>query len=154
MQLTRLRTRLGLTQVQLAELTGVHPITVSKWERGVLMPGPHQQQILAALGHAGRANRTGATPHAALGRLIAHLNRAYLDASESGSMKLSASNQLKGRIVQMDVGPVSTRVVLEIAPGARITSVITTASATRLRLKIGKRAVAIIKATEVILGVT
>ena len=38
MHIAALRTRLGLTQVQLAELTGVHPITVSKWERGVLRP--------------------------------------------------------------------------------------------------------------------
>lgn len=29
------RKALGLTQVQFAQLLGVHPITVSKWERGV-----------------------------------------------------------------------------------------------------------------------
>ena len=51
-----------------------------------------------------------------------------------------------------DEGNGSTRVVLEVAPGVRITSVITTASATRLGLREGKRAVAIIKATEVILA--
>ena len=29
------RQGLGLSQVQLAQLLGVHPLTVSKWERGV-----------------------------------------------------------------------------------------------------------------------
>jgi molybdopterin-binding protein len=152
MDVVTIRTRLGLTQVQLAELTGVHPITVSKWERGVLVPAAHQLRILRSLTDATRG--AGArSPHAAVGQLLAILNRAYLDASESEDMKLSASNQLKGRIVQMDVGPVSSRIVLEVAPGVRITSVITTASSKRLGLREGKRAVAIIKATEVILGV-
>ena len=154
MDLAALRTRLALTQVQLAELTGVHPITVSKWERGVLRPGPHQLRILRSLGHASRGPADRRSPHASLGRLLGLLNRAYLDASESEHMKLSASNQLKGRVIQLDAGPVSTRVVIEVAPGVRITSVITTASATRLGLKVGKRAVAIIKATEVIVGVS
>jgi molybdopterin-binding protein len=67
-------------------------------------------------------------------------------------MLLSASNQLRGRIVEIQEGPVSTRVILEIAPKVRVTSVITTASAKRLGLKVGRKAIAIIKATEVILG--
>jgi DNA-binding transcriptional regulator YiaG len=35
------RERLGMTQVQLAEQLGVHPITLSRWERDqVRVPGP------------------------------------------------------------------------------------------------------------------
>jgi transcriptional regulator with XRE-family HTH domain len=33
-QLQRLRKRLGWSQERLAEALGVHPMTVSKWERG------------------------------------------------------------------------------------------------------------------------
>jgi DNA-binding transcriptional regulator YiaG len=40
------RTKLGLTQVQLASLLGVHPLTVSKWERGASGPSPHQEALL------------------------------------------------------------------------------------------------------------
>ncbi len=40
------RARLGLTQVQLSSLLGVHPLTVSKWERGVSSPSPHQEALL------------------------------------------------------------------------------------------------------------
>jgi|SRR5690349_24340632 putative transcriptional regulator len=50
-----LRTALSLTQGQLAQLLGVHPLTVSKWERGALSPGPHEvalmRSFLAAHGH-------------------------------------------------------------------------------------------------------
>jgi len=35
-EVRRLRRRLGLTQVQLAERVGVNPITVSRWERGAM----------------------------------------------------------------------------------------------------------------------
>lgn len=32
-EIKALRTRLGLTQVQFAQVLGVHPLTVSRWER-------------------------------------------------------------------------------------------------------------------------
>ncbi len=51
--LKNLRTRLSLSQGQLAELVGVHAMTVSKWERGVLAPNPHQQRMLASFHAAG-----------------------------------------------------------------------------------------------------
>lgn len=35
-QLQQVRQKLNLSQVQLAQLLGVHPLTVSNWERGVL----------------------------------------------------------------------------------------------------------------------
>jgi molybdopterin-binding protein len=68
-------------------------------------------------------------------------------------MKISASNQLSGKVVELEEGPVSSRVVIEVAPKVRITSLITTASAKRLGLKVGKPAIAVIKATEVIVAV-
>ena len=62
-------------------------------------------------------------------------------------------NQLKGRLIEIQEGPVTSRLVIEIAPRVRIVSLITTASVKRLGLKVGKTTVAIIKATEVIVGV-
>ena len=81
------------------------------------------------------------------------LNRAFIEAVEVENMRLSASNALQGKVIELDIGPVSSRVVLEIAPGVRVTSVITSASVKRLGLKTGKAATAIIKATDVILAV-
>lgn len=43
------RTALGLSQPELASLIGVHQLTVSKWERGVLVPSDYQQKLLHAI---------------------------------------------------------------------------------------------------------
>jgi molybdopterin-binding protein len=148
MDVAALRRRARLTQAALAELVGVHTMTVSKWERGVLRPSAHQAGLLRAL--AAPPGRGGGTHMATLARA---LNRAFIEAVEVENMKLSASNALQGKVIELDVGPVSSRVVLEIAPGVRVTSVITSASVKRLGLKTGKPATAIIKATDVILAV-
>ena len=41
-----LRTALGLSQIQFAQLFGVHFMTVSKWERGVVVPSPYQVALM------------------------------------------------------------------------------------------------------------
>ena len=57
----RIRDGLGLTQGQLAELLGVHPLTVSKWERGLLEPGPHHEALLRSFRKAGGQEDLGET---------------------------------------------------------------------------------------------
>ncbi|HHT50446.1 MAG TPA: TOBE domain-containing protein [Eubacteriaceae bacterium] len=66
-------------------------------------------------------------------------------------MKLSARNQLKGIIKEIKKGPVSTEVLLEVN-GLEIVSSITTGSAESLELKVGEEAIAIIKASSVMIG--
>jgi transcriptional regulator with XRE-family HTH domain len=56
-EILAVRSTLGLSQVQLAQLLGVHPLTVSKWERGLLTPTPHQAALLSSFGDAGRARK-------------------------------------------------------------------------------------------------
>ena len=41
-----LRGRLGLTQPEFGQLFGVHSMTVSKWERGVLEPSAYQTVLM------------------------------------------------------------------------------------------------------------
>ena len=55
-EISSIRTRLGLTQIQFAQLFGVHPLTVSKWERGVLDPSLHQQAMLDSFRRANKAD--------------------------------------------------------------------------------------------------
>ena len=68
-------------------------------------------------------------------------------------MKLSARNNFKGTVVKIVPGSVNSEVVLEIADGARIVSIITNDAVASLGLKVGMTAYAIIKASNVIIGV-
>ncbi len=68
-------------------------------------------------------------------------------------MKLSARNCLKGTIVEIKEGPVSTEVTIETEAKERIVSSITTTSAKNLGLKVGGEAYAVIKASNVMIAV-
>src|SRR5262249_30670911 len=68
------------------------------------------------------------------------------------TMPLSARNQFKGKVVAVRHGAVTSEVVIDIGGGHQVVSLISTSSAKRLRLKKGKMATAIIKATEVIIS--
>ncbi len=68
-------------------------------------------------------------------------------------MQLSARNILKGKVKQVTHGAVESEIVLELAPGVEIVSTITKSSAERMRLKPGDAACAVIKASNVILGI-
>jgi len=68
-------------------------------------------------------------------------------------MKLSARNILKGKIKNIKRGPISSLVVLEVAPKIEIVATITSESATTLKLKKGQTAYAVIKASSVMVGV-
>lgn len=68
-------------------------------------------------------------------------------------MKISARNQLKGKVKKITEGSVNTEVIIELAPGVEIAAMITKTSATDLGIKIGKEVYAIIKASNVMVGV-
>jgi molybdate transport system regulatory protein len=67
-------------------------------------------------------------------------------------MALSARNQFPGRVVSVRNGAVISEVVIDIGGGHKIVALISTSSVKRLRLKKGSSAVAVIKATEVIVS--
>lgn len=68
-------------------------------------------------------------------------------------MRISARNQLRGKIRRITHGSINSEVTLEIAPGVEITAQITTASVAALGLKEGTTAYALIKADSVMVGV-
>ena len=67
-------------------------------------------------------------------------------------MPISARNQFPGTIRSVRHGAVMSEVVIDIGGGLEIVSLISVSSAKRLRLKKGAAAVAVIKATEVIVS--
>lgn len=69
------------------------------------------------------------------------------------AMKISARNQLKGVITEIEEGAVNGIVKLDIGGGNVISSTISMASIRELELAVGKEAYAIIKATSVMMGV-
>ncbi|MBN2866332.1 MAG: molybdopterin-binding protein [Thiotrichales bacterium] len=68
-------------------------------------------------------------------------------------MKFSARNQIKGIVKSINTGAVNTEVVIEVAPGVEIASIITKSSAETLQLSVGKEAYAFIKASNVMIAV-
>ena len=69
------------------------------------------------------------------------------------TMKISARNQIPGTVKSIRKGPVSTEVVITIAGGNEIVSSITTHSAESLKLHEGSKVYAIVKASEVMVGI-
>jgi molybdopterin-binding protein len=67
-------------------------------------------------------------------------------------MKLSARNVLKGKITEVIKGSTTSHVLIDVN-GAIITSSITNEGAEALKLKAGMEAMAIIKSSDVIIGV-
>jgi molybdopterin-binding protein len=67
-------------------------------------------------------------------------------------MKLSARNQLKGKITEVKKGATTTHVRIDIG-GQIVTASITNEAADELKLEKGKTAYAIIKASSVMVGV-
>ena len=68
-------------------------------------------------------------------------------------MKISARNVLKGKVIEVSEGAVNTEVLLELTGGVKVVSIISKASAKKLGLKAGKKAYAIIKASNVMMAI-
>jgi putative transcriptional regulator len=56
-----LRKKLRLNQVEFAQLSGVHPITVSKWERDEAQPTPYQAALFSQFKEAARDKEVQST---------------------------------------------------------------------------------------------
>jgi len=67
--------------------------------------------------------------------------------------KLSARNQIKGRIVEVSKGATTSHVRVDIGGGSVITASITNEAVADLGLKAGVEAWAVIKASDVMIGV-
>jgi molybdopterin-binding protein len=68
-----------------------------------------------------------------------------------GASRISGRNQLAGSIVEVKVDGLLAKVVLAIGD-QRVTAIITADAVRELELKPGERAIALIKATEVMIG--
>ena len=68
-------------------------------------------------------------------------------------MKINARNILKGKVIKVSQRAVNTEIPLELTGGSQLVSIIFKESAKKLGLKSGKKAYAIIKASNVMIAV-
>lgn len=67
-------------------------------------------------------------------------------------MKLSARNQIKGKVLAVQKGQTTGHVRIDIGNGVTITSSITNEAIDDLALKVGDDAIAVIKASDVMVA--
>ena len=89
-------------------------------------------------------------------KFTAHLPKSYKFSTKFNkgtTMKVSARNQLKGKIVELEKGAVNALVKIDIGGGNVISATISLDAVKELGLEKGKDAYAIVKATSVMVGV-
>jgi molybdopterin-binding protein len=68
-------------------------------------------------------------------------------------MRIGARNTLKGKIVEIVKGATTSHVRIDIGGGAVVTASITNEAVAELKLEAGKQAYAVIKASDVMVGI-
>jgi molybdate transport system regulatory protein len=142
--------RLGMKTSARNQLTG----KVTKVTRGAVndeieLGLPGGQTIVAVVTH----ESTEALSLKEGGDAIALIKASWVMLMEDTGAKLSARNQLRGTVASVTKGAVNAEVTLSLDDSTTITSVITNQSVDTLGLAQGQKAVAVIKASSVIIGV-
>ena len=122
-----------LTPRQAAEKLGISYPALKHWIlagriQTIKTPGGHHRIPMSAL------------------QEFLHTGSAHLGAS-----RISGRNQLAGTIVEVKIDGLLAKVVIAIGD-QRITAIITADAVHELELKLGEQAIALIKATEVMVG--
>ncbi|KAB0649651.1 TOBE domain-containing protein [Burkholderia territorii] len=117
---------------------------------------PGGQLIVAVLTHES-AEALGLQPGADACALV-KASWVVLAVDDEGgaeaSLKISARNQLRGTVETVAAGAVNSEVTLVLDGGGTLTAVVTNDSVGALQLDAGRRAIALFKASSVILAVT
>jgi len=74
--------------------------------------------------------------------------------TDAGNYRFSARNQFAGQVTQLIKGAVNSEVTIRLPSGNVISAVVTNEAASELQLASGKAATALIKASQVMLGVS
>jgi len=136
-----------LTSTQVCQLLDISPKTLYVWERLGKIPKSERDR---------RGWRVFSTQQVEAIRRYARPaapadSRTTTGAERKALSGLTARNQIRGTVVGIAADGLLCEVVLRLADGQEIVAVITRSSLKRLGLKKGQAALAVIKATEVML---
>jgi molybdopterin-binding protein len=87
------------------------------------------------------------------GGLNQRVRSARRTLGRAKTMKISARNVLSGKVIALTKGATTAHVKIEIAAGAVVTASITNEAVDALGLAVGKKASAVIKASDVMVAV-
>jgi molybdopterin-binding protein len=132
-----------LTPRQAAERLGISYPALKHWIlagriRTVKTPGGHHR-----------------IPLEVLSEFLPQTSAPRSTAAQAGTSRISGRNQLSGTVLEVVIEGLLAKVVLAIGPqrdSQRITAIITADAVRELDLKPGDQALALIKATEVMIG--
>ncbi len=159
-----------LTRSQVAQLLGVTPKTLYTWEKEGRTEPPERdwrgwRWYTASQVEALRRIVGAGVDSADVGVPVSPTESASLPSSRGEppaataetraalpALDISARNRLVGTVKSISSDGVLAEVVLDLGGGNEIVSVITRTSVERLGLQVGTRAIALIKATEVLLA--
>ena len=97
------------------------------------------------------------TDHLALAKgrpVVALIKASWVILALPGEGRLSAANQLPGKVSRIHPGAVNTEVAVTLADGGTVTAIVTKDSAEALGLSEGSDVLAVFDASSVIIGVT
>jgi molybdate transport system regulatory protein len=112
---------------------------------------PTGQRIVAVVTQASAQSMGLRTKMAAIALVKAS---SIVVATDLEGAKVSTRNQLAGKVSAVTPGAVNAEVVIDLDGGGSIAAIVTEGSAKSLGLAPGKRAIALFKATSVIVAVT
>jgi molybdate transport system regulatory protein len=84
--------------------------------------------------------------------ILVKASSVLVGRSDGSRMSLSARNQLKGKITRITAGAVNSEVVIALRGSSTIAAIITNGSVRELKLEVGQKALAIFKASSVIVA--
>lgn len=116
----------------------------------VVLALPGGQQVVATITH--ESVETLALAEGAEAFALIKASSVLVGLPDPG-MRLSARNQLPGVVSRVMPGAVNAEVVIELDGGGTIAAIVTNGSVEALGLEVGVAAVAVFKASSVILGV-
>lgn len=147
----------NLTSTQLCQQLEISTKTLYLWERSGKIPKPGRdrrgwrvfspRQVEVIRKFARPAMRTELRREA---RLDARA-RTPDSKERNGLTGLTARNQLRGEVISVTSDGLLSEIVLRLGDGQEIVAVVTRSSVRRLGLRRGQEAMAVIKATEVML---